>query len=123
MSIIKLSGSAATWQPSMNPSYGGGYTRKKVWQQPKDMSDNGSLYSYNYGALNQWSLHWPAMKSTDATSLVTFLESVSGNYYTFTLIDYDATTYTVRLTNQDSFTIRRIDSSLCEVLIEIQGTS
>jgi hypothetical protein len=122
MALISFSCAAptASWSPSVNPRYGGGYQRGKERFQPKGFA-GADFYSYSHGELDTRILQWGALPAADMATLVTFLALMHGGVHTFAFTDYEATVYaTCRVLNFENFPFKNILGSYYETVLEIE---
>lgn len=111
---------AASWSPSRNPKYGGGYARTKKRFQPKDFSDGGDLYSYSHGEKDRRVLEWEMLPDADMTTLLAFMAAMKGGRYTFSFTDYDINIYTARILNYEAFEFLNRTLLYWKVMLEIE---
>lgn len=111
----------ASWSPSVNPKYGGGYTRSKERYQPKELSDGGDVYSYSHGEKDGRTLEWEMLPDADMTTLLTFLAAMKGGRYTFTITDYDSfPLYGCRVLNYEAFSFKNRLSLYYEIILDLE---
>jgi len=117
MSVILFtcSAPAASWSPSVNPRYGGGYAINKTRFQPMDLSDGGDLYSYSRGERDGRIFEWAALPSADMDSLLIFLAAVCGGRYPFTFIE-TFPGYSQNITNESHE--RLTDESMTHIITD-----
>ncbi len=123
MAIISFTCAApvASWTPSVNPKYGGGYARSKKRFQPKDFSDGGDLYSYSRGDKEGRTLEWSMLPDADMTTLLTFLAAMKGGRYKFTITDYDSfPLYGCRVLNCEAFPFKNRTLLFYETILELE---
>jgi hypothetical protein len=112
---------AASWSPSRNPKYGGGYARTKKRFQPKDFSDGGDLYSYCHGEKEGRVLEWEMLPDADMTTLLAFLAAMKGGRYSFTFMDYNSVVYTAcRILNYEAFPFKNQTLLFYETILELE---
>jgi hypothetical protein len=123
MALISFSCAApvATWSPTVNPSYGGGYSRGKERFQPKAFAGS-NLYSYNHGmTIDSRLLEWTALPAADMAALLTFLGLMHGGVHTFTFTDYEATAYTAcRVINFASVPFKNLQRDYFQTTLELE---
>ncbi len=111
----------ASWWPTVNPKYGGGYQRSKERYQPKEFSDGGDVYSYSHGEKDGRTLEWGILPDADMTTLLTFLAAMKGGRYTFTITDYDSfPLYGCRVLNYEAFPFKNRLSLYYEIILDLE---
>ncbi len=111
----------ASWWPTVNPKYGGGYARSKERYQPKEFSDGGDIYSYSHGEKDGRTLEWGMLPDADMTTLLTFLAAMKGGRYTFTITDYDSfPLYGCRVLNYEAFPFTNRTLLFYEIILDLE---
>ena len=121
MSLITFACAApvASWSPSVNPRYGGGYEQGIDIFQPRGFAGS-DFYSYDHGSNNIRTLYWAMLPAADMATLLTFLGLVKGTV-AFTFTDYDAMDYTAsRILNFQSFPFEHVILTHYEVTLELE---
>jgi hypothetical protein len=97
LSFARVSSPAGSWTPTKNPPPRD-YSCDEDFFQVTGRADGGAVYVYDKGLTpqNTIPLHWPNMRVSDFNSLKTFYETMKGRRYSFTFIDPNGGTSTVR---------------------------
>jgi len=122
MSLITFACAApvASWTPSVNPSYGGGYAQFEEHYQPQGFA-GADFYCYDHGHNHGRVLEWAALPEADMVTLLAFLATMHGGVHTFTFTDYEATAYTVsRILNFQAFQFQNMTLTLYETSLELE---
>jgi hypothetical protein len=122
MALISFSCASplASWSPSVNPRYGGGYAQNEEHFQPKGFA-GANLYSYSHGHAHGRTLEWGMLPAADMATLLTFMGLMKGGRYPFSFTDYDAAVYTAcRILNFQNFPFKNRTLTYYETMLELE---